>query len=77
MELRSRNRKQQQHKKKQAIVEVHQVNEKLFRIPEEVFSLLANRFLSQQDVAAAASTCKIWARVFRAGTVPPQAFTTV
>jgi hypothetical protein len=65
MELRSKARRQQQEKfKKQSATEA---NAELDILPGEIMSMLAARYLSQEDVAAASMTCQCWARVLRAG----------
>lgn len=54
-------------KKRQAAANVVQANPHLDAIPEEIMVMLASRFLSPADVAAAASCCVGWSRVLRKG----------
>jgi hypothetical protein len=42
-------------------------NRHLDAIPEEIMVLLASRFLSPVDVAAARCACKAWSKVLRKG----------
>jgi hypothetical protein len=68
MEPRSRAKRQQQEKTKQSAA---QPNAGLDILPGEIMSMLAARFLCQEDVAAASMTCQSWARVLRAGELLP------
>lgn len=65
MELRSRAKRQQQEKSRQSVAA--EANAELDVLPGEIMSMLAARFLGQEDVAAASMTCQAWARVLRAG----------
>lgn len=54
-------------KKRRAAANVVQANPHLDVIPEEIMVMLASRFLSPADVAAASCTCVGWSRVLRKG----------